>query len=820
MAYSSTCEMEHGRTTPLSVCRRHGESGRAVNHPESAALGLTSVQVAERVARGDTNEVHESSSRPLRDIVIANVVTRFNAILGVLFVVVVVAGSPVDALFGLVLVVNSLVGIAQEFLAKRKLDRLSFLAAPKATVVRDGAELDVPTAAVVLDDLVELHAGDRVPADGRVVESDGLEVNQSNLTGESDPVHKAVGDDVMSSTIVTAGSGRFVATAVGARSHIHRLAAEAKVFTRTSSEIQGSTNRLLGYITWAIVIVAPLQVWSQFNVMGADNWREALVRSSSGIVGMVPEGLVLLTTLAFLSAAVRLARQQVLIQELPAVEGLARVSIVCLDKTGTITTGRIIFESLDVVDAVRTDGEVRAALATLASGETTGTLVAIAEEVAGTMGWDVESSVPFSSARKWSAVHSVGRGSWVLGAPEVLLAAGHPILARVNDLADAGKRVLLVATSAAALSGVQLPSPLHPVAILVFAEEIRPDAAVTLGYFADQGIAVKIISGDNQRTVSAIARRVGLEVGEGVDARAMGETTDDVRPHAGAVVFGRVTPEQKRSLVRALQESGEVVAMTGDGVNDVLALKQADIGIAMNNGAPATKSVAQMVLLDGRFERLPPVLREGRRVIGNVERVANLFVAKNAMSLMAILTAAVLSLPFPLLPRHMTLLSTVTIGVPSFFLALAPNTRRYRPGFLRRVLRFALPAGAVAGVVVALSDFWARGQYGTSDGVKCSVINVSQNAANEECWRVGSAAAASVILVFLWILVVLSRPMNRWKVLTIVAMASVAVVAFSLPMMRGLFSFSLPLELAAQSLLLGGAGAFIVEFLHRRSQET
>lgn len=790
-----------------------------MNRSDAADIGLTSAQVAERVARGQTNEVEESSSRPLKDIIIANVVTRFNAILGVLCAVVVVAGSPIDALFGVVLVVNSMVGIAQEYLAKRKLDRLSFLVAPKATVVRDGAEMEIPTVAVVLDDLVELHAGDRVPADGRVSESDGLEVNQSNLTGESDPVHKAVGDDVMSGTIVTAGSGRFVATAVGGRSHIHRLAAEAKVFTRASSEIQGSTNKLLGYITWAIVLVAPLQVWSQFNVMGADNWREALVRSSSGIVGMVPEGLVLLTTLAFLSAAVRLARQQVLIQELPAVEGLARVSTVCLDKTGTITTGRIVFESLDIVDAARTDDEVRAALATLASGETTGTLVAIAEEVMGTSGWDVAASVPFSSARKWSAVHSIGRGSWVLGAPEVLLAPDHPILRRVNDLADTGKRVLLVATSAAPLAGVQLPSVLQPVAVLVFAEEIRPDAAVTLGFFAEQGIAVKIISGDNQRTVSAIARRVGLDVGEGVDARAMGETTDEVRAHVGAVVFGRVTPEQKRSLVRALQESGEVVAMTGDGVNDVLALKQADIGIAMENGAPATKSVAQMVLLDGRFERLPPVLREGRRVIGNVERVANLFVAKNAMSLMAILAAAVLSLPFPLLPRHMTLLSTVTIGVPSFVLALAPNARRYRPGFLRRVLRFALPAGAVAGVVVVLSDFWARGKYGTSAGVKCSVVNVTQNAATEECWRVGSSAAASVILVFLWILVVLSRPMNRWKVLTIVAMASAAVVAFSLPVMRELFSFSLPLELAVQSLLLGGAGAFIVEFLHRRSQE-
>lgn len=781
--------------------------------------GLSTAQVAERVARGETNEVEESTSRPLKDIVKANVLTRFNAILGALCAVVAIAGSPIDALFGLVLVVNSAVGIVQEYLAKRKLDRLAFIAAPRATVIRDGAELVVATKDVVIDDLVELHAGDRVPADGRVTASEGLEVNQSNLTGESDPVHKTIDEDVLAGTIVTAGSGRFVATAVGPRTRIQRLAAEAKVFARTSSEIQRSTNRLLGYITWAIVVVAPLQVWSQFNVMGADNWREALVRSSSGIVGMVPEGLVLLTTLAFLSAAVRLARQQVLVQELPAVEGLARVSTVCLDKTGTITTGRIMFESLDVVDSSRNETEVREGLAALASGETTGTLAAIAGEVKGTAGWPVDAAVPFSSARKWSAAHSATRGTWVLGAPEVLLEPNHPILDRVNELADSGKRVLLVATGDAAPSGTDLPPGLRPTAVLTFAEEVRVDAAVTLGYFAEQGIAVKIISGDNQRTVTAIARQVGLDVGEGVDARSMGQTTDEVRAHTGAVVFGRVSPEQKRSLVRALQESGEVVAMTGDGVNDVLALKQADIGIAMENGAPATKSVAQMVLLDGRFEHLPPVLREGRRVIGNVERVANLFVAKNAMSLMAILAAALLSLPFPLLPRHMTLLSTVTIGVPSFFLALAPNPRRYRPGFLRRVLRFALPAGAVAGVVVVLADFWARGQYGTTNGAKCSAFDTAQAVSREECWRVGSAAAASVILVFLWILVVLSRPMNRWKILTIAAMAGLAVVAFSLPAMRDVFSFSLPFELAAQALLLGGAGAAIVEGLYRNSQQ-
>lgn len=781
--------------------------------------GLTDAEVADRVSRNLVNNVPETTSRPLSAIVRANVLTRFNALLGVLFVLVIVAGSTVDALFGIIVVVNSGVGIIQEYLAKRKLDRLAIASAPTATVRRNGALLVIATKDVVLDDVLELHAGDRVPADGRILISEGMEVNQSNLTGESDAVHKERGDEVLSGTIVTAGSGVCVATAVGPAARISKLSAEAKVFVRSSSEVQRSTNRLLQYITWVIVAVAPLQVWSQFNVMGADNWREAAIRSVSGIVGMVPEGLVLLTTLAFLSAAVRLARQQVLVQELPAVEGLARVSVACLDKTGTLTTGLIKFEGLDIVAPSRDDSTARRALATLATGEKTGTLAALSAALGDVPAWTTARAIPFSSIRKWSAMETTDGTTWVLGAPEVLLNGDDPLLARVNDLADEGKRVLLLCSSGSTLDGFDPPSSLEPVAIARFAEEIRPDAKSTLDYLAAQGVTIKIISGDNPRTVTAIARRVGLDVGSGVDARALGESIRDVGAHVDATVFGRVSPEQKRSLVRALQERGEVVAMTGDGVNDVLALKQADIGIAMENGAPATKSVAQLVLLDGRFERLPPILGEGRRVIGNVERVANLFVAKNAMSLAAILAAALVSVPFPLLPRHMTLLSTVTIGIPSFFLALAPNQRRYRSGFLRRVLRFAVPAGVIAGVVVVASDFWARGQYGYVDGAKCSVFDVATNVSRTDCWRVGSAATASVVLVFIWILVVLSRPMNSMKIATILIMVCIALGTFSVPATRELLSFSLPAELALQSVLLGGVGAAAVEWLHRFSNK-
>lgn len=780
-----------------------------------AYSGLTGEQVAERQAQGLTNAVEETTSRSLAEIIRANFVTRFNAVLGVLFVVVIVTGSIADALFGGVVVVNSLVGAVQEYLAKRKLDKLTLMTAPSTKVVRDGVLRVIPTHEIVMDDLIEVHSGDRIPADGVLVSSDGLEVNEANLTGESDPVHKDSGDGVMSGTFVVAGAGRFTATAVGAEAHVHRIAAEAKVFTRTSSEIQRSTDTLLRYVTWVIVFVAPLQIWSQFNVMDVSNWRGAIVRSAAGIVGLIPEGLVLLTTLAFLSAAVRLTRQQVLVQELPAVEVLARVSVICLDKTGTITTGQIVFEAVEQLSDVDID-TVYSALHALARGETTGTLETIASSVPMPEAWEVHGSIPFSSARKWSAVRAGDRGTWVLGAPEVLLSGNDEALNRVNALADTGRRVVLLSTTDQPLPDAGLPANLRPAALVTLREDIRSDAAETLAYFAEQGVAVKIISGDNPRTVSAIARQVGLDVPDGVDARALGSTAEDVSDAVRTeAVFGRVSPEQKKAFVMALQNAGEVVAMTGDGVNDVLALKQSDLGIAMENGAPATKSVAQLVLLDGKFSHMPSVLREGRRVIGNVERVANLFVAKNAMSLMAILAAALLSLPFPLLPRHMTLLSTVTIGIPSFFLALAPNPNRYRPGFLRRVLMFSIPAGAIAGVAVVLSDFLARGQYGRVDGVKCAVVNVGANIGNTDCWRVGSAATASVLLVFLWILLVLARPYSFWKILPVAAMWVVAATVFVVPASQEFFNFNLPFELLVQSVVIGGAGSLVVEFLYR-----
>ncbi len=786
----------------------------------SNVIGLSQREVAERIAANLTNAVDESTSRPLAEIIKANVLTRFNAILGVLFVVVMATGQFADALFGLLVVINSLAGIIQEYLAKRKLDRLAFLHAPTSTVVREGVVSAIATRDIVLGDLVELRGGDQVPADGIVTTADSLEVNEANLTGETDAVVKRDGDRVMSGTIVVSGSGRFTTDAVGTAAYAQRLSAEAKIFTRTQSEIHGAINTLLRYITWAIVVAIPLQWWSQFHSVDEGTWRDATIRASAGLVGLVPEGLVLLTTLAFLTAAVQLARQQVLVQELPAVEGLARVSVVCLDKTGTLTTGKIVFEGIEILEDAE-ESTVRAALSALANDpNANSTLATIADSVDEPPDWVCLSRTPFNSTRKWAGARFERNGSWILGAPDVLLERNHSVLMRVNQFAEDGRRVLLVAHSPEALDGTELPSTLRPFALVILREEIRPDAAETLRYFAEQGVEVKIISGDNPVTVAAIARQVGLPHVVAVDAQTIGTDVDELGEVAVTTsVFGRVSPHQKRSLVHALQNAGHVVAMTGDGVNDALALKRADIGIAMDNAAPATKAVAQLILLDGRFSHLPSVILEGRRVIGNVERVANLFVAKNAMSFVAIVSAAILQIRFPLLPRHLTLLSTVTIGVPAFLLALGPNAKRYEPGMLRRIVSFAVPAGAVAGIAVVLADLAARWSYQVGSGVVCTVAD-SKAPVDPSCWRVGSGATLAVLIVFLWILVILARPLRTWKIALISTMVALVLLSFTIPTLKEFFNFSLPIGLLGRSVVIGATGGWAVELLYRRRAAT
>jgi cation-transporting ATPase E len=703
-----------------------------------------------------------------------NLFTRFNFILGSLLAVILIVGAPQDALFGIVLVANALIGIVQELRAKITLDRLAVLSAPRVRVVRDGVLTDIGVGELVAGDLVSLRPGDQLVADGVVATSTSLQADESLLTGESDPVDKQAGDQLLSGSFVVAGSGAYQAVGVGAEAYARKLAAEARQFALVRSELVEGINRILRYVTWAIGPVAALVLIGQLRAHASA--RESLIGIVAALVGMVPQGLVLLTSIAFGVSAVTLASRKVLVQQLPAVEGLARVDVICLDKTGTLTDGNIAFDELISLD----DNKRRAeeALGALAEDEgRNATLAAIAAEFPPPAeSWTRRAVVPFSSARKWSAVSFDEQGSWILGAPEMVLPAGdREHLAQAATLAATGRRVLMLAHADAPLDNEALPQGLRPAALVQLTERLRADARQAIGYFAAQSVAVKVISGDSPATVGAVAARAGVTGADGpVDARDLPEDPAALgRLLEQRSVFGRVTPHQKQDMVRALQGRGHVVAMTGDGVNDVLALKLADIGIAMGSGAPATKAVAELVLLDGRFATLPGVVAEGRRVTANIERVANLFVTKAVWATLLAVAVGVALLPYPFLPRHLTVIDTLAIGIPSFFLALAPNKRRYQPGFASRVIRFAIPAGAII-AATTLAAYLVTRQLG--------LPLVQQR----------TAATLVTLALSLTVLTLLAMPLTWRRILLVGAMISGFVLLFPVPAVRAFYELDLP----------------------------
>lgn len=745
----------------------------ATNTPDT---GLTSEQARDRLARGLGNDSGQRSSRSLSEILRANIFTRFNAILATMLVIILVVGQIQDATFGLILIFNSLIGITQEVRAKRTLDRLAVLNAPLARVKRDNETQDIAVEDVVLDDLLELRTGDQISADAVVRSVAGLEVDESLLTGESDPVAKAPGDTVMSGSFVNAGAGIAQATGVGANSYASRLAVEARRFKLVQSEIVSSINRLLRWIQFLLIPISALLLWRQ---LASNSLDEALVGVVAGVIGMVPEGLVLLTSLAFGIATVTLARKKVLVQELPAVEVLARVDTVCFDKTGTLTEGEITFSSIETLSDL-SDAAIRTALAALADDVNANATFKAISAACPTPDWVRSSTIAFSSDRKWSAAEFVDHGSWVFGAPEMVITdTTNDARKKADVLAARGDRVLLLASSTSALDSTdaaQLPADLIPVALVVFVEKIRSDAAETLKYFSDQGVDLKVISGDNPRTVAAVARRVGFsDVTDAFDARNLPEDESAIANVLDEYsVFGRVTPHQKRAMVAALQSRGHVVAMTGDGVNDALALKDADLGVAMGSGAAATRAVAQLVLLDSKFSTLPGVMAEGRRVIANIERAANLFVTKTVYAVFIALVVVLTAWRYPFLPRHLTIISTFTIGIPGFFLALGPNTRRYIPGLLDRVMRFCIPAGVVAGAA-ALTTY-AMAYYEESLSLKES----------------RTAAALVLVMIGLWVLVILTRPLNLWKGALVGSMAGGVAIVVLVPPLSDFYALEPP----------------------------
>ncbi len=785
--------------------------------------GLSAGEVAERVARGDTNAFESPTSRSAWSIVKANVFTLFNGIIAACFIVLLLIGRWQDALFGFSAIGNTVIGSWQEFSAKRALDRLALLHAPSARVRRDGREEDVPLADVVLEDRLVLRAGDQVPADAKVVASERLQLDESMLTGESDPVDKQPGDEVLSGSIVIGGAGAAVVDRVGADAFANKLSSEAKQFSLVASELRSSLNRLLGWVAWIIGPVSLLVLNAQMVAQGGwaeaiedGTWDDAIVATVAAIVAMIPLGLVLMTSIAFAVGAVRLASRKVLVQELPAVEGLARVDLICLDKTGTLTEGDIVFDAAHPVSLEPPDGWTDVLAWYGADPEANATARCLVEPYPVRQALEPRARVAFASSRKWSAVGFTGAGTWVLGGPEMVFPATDATRAtdtaglrdRAAELAATGRRTLVLAHSPEELTperaeAERLPRSLTPVVLLTFRENVRGDARETLEYFAEQGVAVRIISGDNPQTVAAIAREVGVDAPHGIDARTLPDDLDELGDLLEReVVFGRVTPTQKRDIVTALRRRGHTVAMTGDGVNDALAIKEADIGIAMESGSSATKAVARLVLLDGRFSHLPGVVAEGRRVAANIERVSMLFLTKTAYATGLAVLFGVMLLPFPFLPRQLSVTDGLTIGLPAFFLALMPNARRYVPGFLRRSLSFAIPAGAVIALVLALYSRMA-----TDAGIP------------EEELRSGSTLILGI--VGLWVLIVLSRPIDGWKIVIIGGMAIGLIGIYAIPFIADFLELvelgetAAVLALAASIVAIGGVE--VVRFVHRRA---
>ncbi|GAA1817884.1 HAD-IC family P-type ATPase [Nesterenkonia flava] len=826
--------------------------------------GLNSVQVAERQRLQLANVQPRTTSRSIWEILRTHLMTLFNLIIGVCALLILILGRWLDLIFAVAAVANVIIGLVQEYSAKRKLDAIALLHQDHIRVLRDGMVVSVHREQIVLDDVVELRRGDQVPADGVVISARGLDLDESMLTGEAHPVSKRRGEPVLSGTAVLAGTGRFVVTAVGEKAHAVKLTAEAKKYRKINSEIRRALEKVAFWLSLVVLPIVAIVFNGQMQAHGGwstafstGEWRDALVTAVSSVTAMIPQGLALMTTIAFAVAAVKLAREQVLIQEQPAVEILARVDVVCFDKTGTLTDGTIAFHGASPLDrsglpttwepdphSTAVDGTQpwQQILAYFGADEQANpTAAALTVPFTALPRHRAAAQVQFSSMRRWSAVTFAAdagelAGSWVLGAPEILRGPeADPgvdvarLLAHTDAVAAQGLRTMILAraplpqeqavTEAGAApaaeasptaptlpvgadpyrQGEKLPHGLYPVALLTFKENVRTDAASTLEFFREQQVGLKVISGDNPRTVAAVAREVGMPVeGDGVDASQLPADPEALRSVlATHSVFGRVTPEQKAAMVDALRANGHVVAMTGDGINDALAVKRADLGIAMGNGAPATKAVSRMVLLDGKFARLPSVLAEGRKVIANTERVAQLFLTKTAYAVLLGLFFALAFWSFPFLPRQFSTVDFIMIGCPAFFLALMPNAQRYRRGFLRRSARFSLPpAFAICMSLIAVSAF---GRHFDDDAA-----------------GIQTASFLTLGVVGLWVLTAVLRPLTVPRVLLVAGMYVLLGLVLLVPISQQYHLFAMPsAELLAASFVAAVLGCGIVELGHR-----
>lgn len=673
--------------------------------PSSEQLhGLTDAEVRQRIEQGLVNHNSDIKSKSIKRIVLENLITPFNILNFVLAVMILIVGSYKNLLFMGVIICNIFIGTVQEIRAKKTIDKLSLIAEPKAHVIRDGIKQAIAIHDIVMDDITFLGAGNQVCSDAVVIEGE-CEVNESLLTGESEPVLKQPGDHLLSGSFIISGNCHARVEHVGKDNYAAQITDNAKYVKKPNSEIMRWTNRIIKYIGFTLIPVG-IALFCKQVFISHQGFNDAIVGVVAALIGMIPEGLILLTSVVFAVSIIRLSQHKTLVQELYCIETLARVDVLCLDKTGTITEG-----TMEVTDVLplhdTTNEELNIALGSLihALEDDNPTFNAVKTYCDQYDKLTCNHIVPFSSARKWSGASFDENGSYIFGATEFILKDSSPYQEIIKEYSEKGQRVLMLAHSPHQIQDKELPAEIHPMAFLFISDKIRAEAPDTLAYFAEQGVDIKIISGDNAITVANIAKKAGLKTAEQyVDATTL-QTPEEIKEAAQKYsVFGRVTPQQKLDLVKALKEQGHTVAMTGDGVNDVLALKESDCSIAMASGSDAARTVSQLVLLDSNFASMPKILKEGRRSINNLQRSSSLFLTKTIFSTINAILFIFLHFDYPFQPIQLTLISALTIGAPSLILALEPNKERIKGKYIVNVIRKSIP-GAMTMVfnIVALA---------------------------------------------------------------------------------------------------------------------
>lgn len=720
----------------------------------------------------------------------------FNLLNFALALAVILVGSPRSALFMGVIFSNIVIGSFQGIRAKRTIDKLSLISSPKANVIRGGQRFTIQVEDVVLDDILLLESGNQICSDAMVASGE-CEVNESLLTGEADPILKRPGDQLLSGSFLVSGSCCAQVEHVGRENYANQITGGAKTVKKRNSEIMNSIDFIVKIIGFAILPIGGLLFWKQYFVLG-DTFQNSVVSTAAAMVGMIPEGLVLLISLAFAVSVIKLSARKTLCQDMYCVETLARVDVLCLDKTGTITEGSMQVDEMIPFEGFSEEA-MREALTALVNSlpDSNPTFLALKDHLPGASAWRAGEIVPFSSARKWSGAYFARQGCYVMGAGEFILGSAFgAIQAQVESYSQKGQRVLLLARSDQPFDGKELPSGLASMGLVLISDKIRQEAPRTLRYFADQGVDLKVISGDNAVTVSNIARKAGLENAHRyVDATTL-RTEEDIRRAVREYsVFGRVTPQQKLAFVKALKEDGHTVAMTGDGVNDVLALKEADCSIAMASGSDAARTVSNLVLLDSNFASMPVVVQEGRRSINNLQRSSSLFLVKTIFSALIGVLFIFINYTYPFEPIQQTLISSLTIGVPSFILALEPNNDRLRGKFIGNVIRMCIPAAlTMTANIVAL----------------CALTEpLGLTSAEASTMAVVMTAMTGFIMLFK-----VSAPFNTLRGLLFGAMLSAFLLAFLfMGPFFALVDMTLPMLVALMPLLLF-AIVFMLAALH------